>query len=755
MKNLVIVESPTKAKTISKFLGKDYKVESSFGHVRDLPKKNIGIDVENNYEPTYEVPTKAKKQVAMLKALAAKAENIILATDEDREGEAIAWHLKHLLKPKNYQRITFHEITKGAIEEALKSPRDLDLDLIDAQQARRILDRLVGYKLSPFLWSKVARGLSAGRVQSVTVRLIVEKEKEREAFKIDEFWTIEAIFSKDKEDFKAKLFAIEGKSLKKLDIKNEEEATKLFEDLKNNNYKVAKITNKEHKKQPPTPFTTSTLQQAANNKLNFSAKQSMMFAQQLYEGIKVNGESVGLITYMRTDSLNLSQTYLDSARTYIKDNLGNDYLPEKAQIYKTKKKDAQEAHEAIRPTDVTLTPDSIKQYLDEKQYKLYKLIWERTLATQMTPAILYSTAVDINDEESKYTFRANGQTIKFPGFLKIYSTATKEDLLPEMKESDSVDAKEIKPEQHFTQPPARYTEATLVKALEEHGIGRPSTYAPTIATVQDRGYVEKEAKALKPTEMGVLVTDILVEHFNDIVDYAFTAEMENNLDKIEEGKKEWQPIIKAFYEPFIKNLKKKTKELTKKELTEETTDEICDKCQSPMIIKAGRFGRFIACSNYPECKNTKNIEKEGEEGEKEEATVIEEKCPDCEKDLVEKTGRFGKFIGCSGYPDCKYIQKKEYGTGVPCPQCEKGEIVSKKTRGGKIFFACNQYPDCKLALWSKPTGEKCEKCDSLMIYGPKDTSKCSNKNCPNPPEKKDTSKTTKTRKTHTKSEKIN
>ena len=737
MKNLVIVESPTKAKTISKFLSKDYKVESSFGHVRDLPKKTIGIDVENNYEPTYEVPTKAKKQVAMLKALAAKAENIILATDEDREGEAIAWHLKHLLKPKKYERITFHEITKSAIEKALENPRDLDLDLIDAQQARRILDRLVGYKLSPFLWSKVARGLSAGRVQSVTVRLIVEKEREREAFKIDEFWTIEAIFSKDKNDFKAKLFAVDGKSLKKLDIKNEAAANKLFEELKDGKYKVTEITNKEHKKQPPTPFTTSTLQQAANNKLHFSAKQAMMFAQQLYEGIKVGTESVGLITYMRTDSLTLSKTYLDAARTYIKDNLGNEYLPEKAIIYKTKKKDAQEAHEAIRPTDVNLTPDSIKQYLDEKQYKLYKLIWERTLATQMTPAVLYSTAISISDEQAKYTFRANGQTVKFPGFLKVYSTATKEELLPPLKENDEVEAKEIKPEQHFTQPPARYTEATLVKALEEHGIGRPSTYAPTIATVQDRGYVEKEAKALKPTEMGVLVTDILVEHFNDIVDYDFTAEMENNLDKIEEGKKEWQPIIKAFYEPFIKNLKKKTKELTKKELTEEETDEKCEKCESPMIIKAGRFGRFLACSNYPECKNTKNIEKEGDDkdGEKEETAVIDEKCPECKSPLVEKTGRFGKFIGCSGYPDCKYIQKKEYGTGVHCPECEKGEIVSKRSRGGRIFFACNQYPDCKTALWGKPTGEKCDKCGSLMLFGANETTKCSNKECPEKPKK--------------------
>lgn len=731
MKNLVIVESPTKAKTISKFLSRDYKVESSFGHVRDLPKTKLGVDVENNFEPSYTIPAKAKKQVSKLKALAEKAENIILATDEDREGEAIAWHLKHILKPKKYERITFHEITKTAIEEALKNPRDLDLDLIDAQQARRVLDRLVGYQLSPFLWKKVARGLSAGRVQSVAVRLIVEKEREREAFKIEEYWTIEAIFSKDEQNFGAKLFAINGKTLKKLEIKNEETAQKFLNELKTAKYRVVKVENKESKKKVPTPFTTSTLQQTANNKLHFSAKQTMRLAQQLYEGIKLNNESVGLITYMRTDSMNLSKSYLDTARTYIKENLGIDYLPAKANIFKTKSKGAQEAHEAIRPTDVNKTPESIKQFLDDKQYKLYKLIWERTLATQMTPAIIYSTSIDVNDQSDKYTFRATGQTIKFPGFLKVYTNSTKEEILPTMKENDLIEAKEIKPEQHFTQPPARYTEATLVKVLEEYGIGRPSTYAPTIATIQDRGYVEKEAKALKPTEMGILVNDILVEHFKDIVDYDFTAEMEADLDKVEDGKKDWQPLIKSFYTPFIKNLESKSKELTKKELTEEATDEKCEKCGSPMVIKTGRYGKFMACSNYPDCKNTKNIEN-GEVKEKEEPTLLEKKCPDCGEPLVERSGRYGKFIGCSNYPKCKYIEgKKDYGTGVKCPECQKGEIVSKRARGGKIFYACNQYPDCKFALWSKPTGDKCDECGSLIVYGPKETTKCSNKECKN------------------------
>jgi len=730
MKNLVIVESPTKAKTITKFLGKDYKVESSYGHVRDLPPKDLGIDVENNFKPKYQVIEKAKKQVSKLKELASKADNIILATDEDREGEAISWHLKYLLKPKKYQRITFHEITKKAIEDALEHPRDIDENLVDAQQARRVLDRLVGFKLSPFLWNKVARGLSAGRVQSVAVRLIVEREREREAFKMDEYWTIEGIFDKAKQEFPGRLNAIDNKTLKKLAIKNKESADKILAELKDKNFKISKVEKKETLKNPPTPFTTSTLQQAANNKLNMSAKQTMMLAQQLYEGMKLGSDSVGLITYMRTDSQNLSEMFLEATHDYLKNTLGKEYVPAKPKKYKSKSKGAQEAHEAIRPTDPTRTPESIKSHLDEKQYKLYNLIWSRTLATQMTPAKLDATVVDINDETDKYTFRANGQTIKFDGFLKIYKEITKESILPELNEKDSVHGKNIKGDQHFTQPPARYTEATLVKALEEYGIGRPSTYAPTIATVQDRNYVEKEGKALKPTEMGTLVNDILVEHFADIVDYDFTADIEKKFDLIEEGKQEWQPIIKAFYGPFAKNLKEKTKDLTKKELTEETTDEKCDKCGSAMVIKTGRYGKFMACSNYPDCKNTKNINEEtGEAEDKPELKKLDEKCPECGEALVERVGRFGPFIGCSNYPDCKYIKKQQQGTGVKCPKCEKGEIVTKRTRGGKIFFACNKYPKCDYALWQKPTGEKCEKCGSLIIETPKGEKKCSNLEC--------------------------
>ena len=706
--NLVIVESPTKARTISKFLPRTYKVESSFGHVRDLPQKELGVDVENNFEPQYEVPDKAKKQVTKLKALAKDKDLIILATDEDREGEAISWHLKHILKPKNYQRITFHEITKPAIEAALKNPRELDLSLVDAQQARRVLDRLVGYKLSPFLWKKVAKGLSAGRVQSVAVRLVVEREREREAFKQDEYWTIEGLFSRldDAEKFPAKLFSQAGKKIGKLDINNEAAAKEILAGLENQKYHIAAIEKKESKKTPPTPFTTSTLQQAANNKLHFSAKQTMMLAQQLYEGIKVNGESVGLITYMRTDSLNLSKDFLAKCQDYIKEKFGDKYSLEKIKTYKTKSKGAQEAHEAIRPTDAYRDPESVKANLEDKQFKLYKLIWERTIACQMQGAILDATVVDIETDDKKFTFRANGQIVKFDGFMKVYPTALTENILPALTEGDKITAHEIKPEQHFTQPPARYTEATLVKVMEEYGIGRPSTYAPTIATIQDRGYVTKVERYLKPEEMGILVNDILVEHFKDIVDYKFTADMEKNLDLIAEGKKEWQPIIADFYKPFIKNLEEKSKTLTKKELTEETTEEKCDKCGSPMVIKVGRFGKFLACSKYPECKSTKELasEKDGEEP----SAVIDEKCPDCGAPLVEKRGRYGKFIGCSKYPDCKYIKKKNYGTGIPCPKCGEGEVVSRRSKRGKIFFGCNQYPKCDFVSWEKPTDKKAD-----------------------------------------------
>ncbi|MCX6744449.1 MAG: type I DNA topoisomerase [Candidatus Parcubacteria bacterium] len=706
-KSLVIVESPTKAKTITKFLGKDFKVESSFGHIRDLPQKKLGVDVKNNFEPTYEIPIKAQKQVDKLKKLAASAQTIILATDEDREGEAIAWHLLNALnlEGKHTERIAFHEITKKAIEEALKNPRELDMHLVDAQQARRILDRLVGYKLSPLLWKKVARGLSAGRVQSVAVRLIVDREREIQKFNQEEYWSIEAELQKSEQNFLTQLAQIKGKAIDKMAIKNETEAQNILAELNGAKYQVSKIEKKEAFRQPPTPFTTSTLQQEAGKKLGYSAKQTMMLAQQLYEGIELGTEgSVGLITYMRTDSLNLSDFSLTNIRDYIQGELGDKYLPAKAIIYKTKSKGAQEAHEAIRPTDVNHTPDSIAGYLEPKQLRLYKLIWQRTLACQMMPAIIDQTKVDI--QANDYTFRANGSTIKFDGFLKIYRTGIKENILPDLKEGDLPKLIDLKKLQHFTQPPARYSEATLIKAMEEYGIGRPSTYAPTISTVQDRNYVKKnDEKKLYPTEIGILVNDLLVAHFPQIVDLNFTAKMEEDLDKIAEGKMKWQPVIKEFYEPFAANLIIKEKEIDKKELTEEKTDLKCDKCGSPMIVKMGRFGKFLACSNYPECKNIQPMMMTEEEHK---ALETNETCPKCNAPLIIKTGRFGKFLACSKYPDCKFTKPIQKSIGLKCPKCSQGDVVVKKSKRGKIFYACNRYPDCDYASWEKPVSAEAE-----------------------------------------------
>ncbi|MBT4496017.1 type I DNA topoisomerase [bacterium] len=724
-KNLVIVESPTKAKTISRFLSYDYKVESSFGHIRDLPKSTMGVDIEHDFEPEYVVPDKAKKRASELKKLASKASTVYYATDEDREGEAIAWHLDNIFKhPKNTKRITFHEITKSAIKEALEKPGKIDNNLVNAQQARRILDRLVGYELSPFLWKKVARGLSAGRVQSVCVRLIVEREREIEAFKPEEYWTIEGLFTKDDNDINAKLNSTPEKKLTKFDISDKKGSDKILDELKGQKYTVGKVDEKESKRNPLPPFTTSTLQQTANRMLGFSAKQTMMFAQQLYEGINLGNEGqVGLITYMRTDSLTLSDKFINEAEGYITDKYGKEYF--KKGIYKTKSKLAQEAHEAIRPTHASYDPESIKQHLNDKQFKLYNLIWRRAIASQMASALVNNTNVDIVSD-NQYIFRAKGSVITFDGFLKVIPPKSGDDILPKLSIKDILKDKEIKSIQHFTEPPARYSEAGLVKVLEEHGIGRPSTYAPTIATIQTRKYVDRIEKRLKPTQIGIVVNDLLVKHFKDIVDYKFTASMEDDLDEIAQGNKEWQPIIKNFYEPFKKNLMLKEEEINKKDITEEKSDEKCDKCGKAMLIKLGRFGKFLACSNYPECKNTKQI---GDDGKIEEPEEIKEKCDKCGKPMAVKHGRFGKFIACTGYPDCKNIKNIEKKTGVKCPECNKGDIVEKRSKKGKTFFACNQYPDCKHALWSKPTGDKCPKCEALMVFGPKDTTKCSNKDC--------------------------
>lgn len=656
-KTLIIVESPTKAKTISKFLNNDYIIQSSFGHVRDLPVTELGIDTDNNFEPKYINIRRNSKHLSELKKYQKQADNIILATDEDREGEAISWHLAHALKikPEATKRIVFHEITKKAILKALETPRKIDMKMVDAQQARRILDRLVGYKLSPLLWKKISKGLSAGRVQSIAVRIIVDREREIEAFKPQEYWDIEAIFSKDTHQFSGFLSKITDTALDKIAIKNKEEADKILADLGEAKYKIASIEKKETRKNPPAPFTTSTLQQSAANRFGFSAKQTMRLAQQLYE--------TGKITYMRTDSLNLSTDALSDIKKVISDNFGNKYILPSPRFFKTKSKGAQEAHEAIRPTEAERTPDSIKSSLDDKQYKLYNLIWQRSIACQMPPAIMDTTTIDTKAD--KYTFRTNGSTIKFDGYLKVYPTQVQENMLPELKEKEILDLVELKSDQHFTQPPARFSEASLIKILERHGIGRPSTYAPTISTIIERGYVEKIEKRFHPQEIGIAVNDLLVEHFPEIVDIEFTAKMEDDLDDIADGKIKWQPVIKEFYEPFAENLAKKYKEIDKKQYQKET-DEKCEKCGAPMIIRMGRYGKFLACSAFPKCKNAKDIKDEKE---------IKE-----ENDLAK----------------------------IHCPKCQKGTIVKRKTRKrGKVFYGCSKYPKCDYAAWKleEITGE--------------------------------------------------
>lgn len=673
-KSLIIVESPTKAKTISRFIGDDFVVTSSYGHIRDLPKSKLGVDVEKNFEPQYIIPMKARKIVTLLKKTAAKAGRVILATDEDREGEAIAWHLVQALglngeknengKEKNVERIVFHEITERAIKEALENPRDIDLKRVDAQQARRILDRLVGYSLSPFLWKKVIRGLSAGRVQSVAVRLVVEREREIQKFKPEEYWTIEAELhpeSKPNERFHSQLVKINGETLDKFAIGNGARAKEIAADLERASWQAANVEKRAVSKKPLAPFTTSTLQQEGFRRLRFSARQTMRIAQQLYEGIDLGKEgSTGLITYIRTDSQNLSEESLREANAFIKKEFGSQYAVETPRRFKTKAKGAQEAHEAVRPTDPARTPESIKSRLDRNQFRLYDIIWRRFIATQMTDALFDATTFEISATPEKkngaaYTFRANGQVMKFEGFLAVWPTKTEDALLPELAKGDALALDALDPLQHFTEPPPRFSDASLIKALEELGIGRPSTYAPTLATIQDRNYAEKdESKRLRPTEVGTIVNDLLVEHFPEIVDFQFTAKMEEELDEIAEGKREWRPVIREFYEPFSKNLAEKH-ETVEKKTPQEETDQVCEKCGKPMMIKYGRFGKFLACSGFPECKNAKPLPKEPPKS-----------------------------------------------TGVLCPECKDGEIVERWTRKKRRFFGCSRYPDCKYATWTDP-----------------------------------------------------
>lgn len=664
---LVIVESPAKAKTIERYLGNKYKVKASMGHVRDLPRSQMGVDVENNYDPKY-ITIRGKGPVLKeLKTAAKKAKKVYLAADPDREGEAIAWHLAHSLSVDIHSdcRVVFNEITKDAIKESFKHPRPINMDLVDAQQARRILDRLVGYNVSPLLWKKIKKGLSFGRVQTVSVRLIIDREKEIKDFVPEEYWTIEAEFLKGKSRFSANFYGLDNE---KKELRTEEEVKNVLKQLNGNKFKVMSVTKKERKRNPAPPFTTSSLQQEAARKLNFRAKKTMMLAQQLYEGIELGKEgTVGLITYMRTDSTRISEVAQTEAANYIKEEYGENYLREEQRKDK-KQVNAQDAHEAIRPSSTYRDPNSMKDFLSRDQFRLYKLIWDRFLASQMAPAVMDTMSVDL--QNGNVLFRATGSKIKFPGFMKLYVEGTddqveeKENMLPDLKEGDEVIQKDLDPKQHFTQPPPRYTEARLVKTLEELGIGRPSTYAPTLDTIQKRGYVTLDNKRFVPTELGEIMLELALEFFPEVLDVEFTAKMEQELDDVEEGKVRWEKIIDEFYKEFEKRLKIAEKEMQSVEIKDEPAGEDCEQCGNPMVFKMGRYGKFMACSNFPDCRNTKPIVKE---------------------------------------------------IGVPCPKCKEGQIIERRSKKKRLFYGCNRFPECDFLSWDKPLPRSCPKCEGMLV----------------------------------------
>lgn len=683
-KYLVIVESPTKEKTISKILGSDYIVKSSYGHIRDLPKSKIGVDIENNFEPKYVSVARAKKIISELKKLTSKSDNIFLATDYDREGEAIAWHLKEALEipEAKARRITFHEITSEAIKEAVSHPRKIDLDLVNAQQARRILDRLVGYQLSPLLWRKIKYGLSAGRVQSVAVRLICDRELEIEQFNSQEYWSIQAELKKNEEDtrpFIANLVSKNNKKFEKLDFKNSEMATAVITNLQNADFEVINIEAKERKRSPFAPYTTSTLQQDASRRIGFSAAKTMKIAQTLYEGISIGDQGgVGLITYMRTDSLNIAESAKKEAKEFIEEKYGVKSLPPKPRIYKTKTKGAQEAHEAIRPTSVRRTAEEMKQYLSSDELKLYDLIWSRFMASQMSDAVYDTLGVDIKAKD--YIFRASGRTLKTKGFLEVYSVVDneedKEASLPNLKEGEPLDLVQLIPEQHFTEPPPRYNEASLIKALEEHGIGRPSTYAPIINTIQERTYVRLEQKRFYPTNLGMLVNDVLKKFFINIVDVKFTAGVEEKLDKVAEGKIVWTKVIQEFYDPFNKDLQEAEKKLERQKVEPQKTNEMCPKCGKVMVLRDSRRGQFLACSGFPDCKTTFSVDKEGNKIIRPAPEVTSFSCEKCGKAMLKRVGKRGPFLACSGFPKCRNIKK------MPAENLDENQL-NKKTEENK------------------------------------------------------------------------
>jgi DNA topoisomerase-1 len=818
-KNLVIVESPAKAKTINKYLGKDFSVKASMGHVRDLPKKKLGVDVKKGFEAEYEILPTRKKVLDELKAAAKDAETVFLAADPDREGEAICWHLSESLgvrSKKKFRRVVFNEITKKAIEEAFRTPGEVDEKKVDAQQTRRILDRLVGYKVSPILWDKVRRGLSAGRVQSVALKLICDREREIRAFVAEEYWTVAAhLEAAEPPPFTANLLKKDGKNL---EIGDAEEAGKVRRDLEAATFTISKVQKKERRRHPVPPFITSKLQQEAFKKLRFSVKKTMQVAQRLYEGVELGEDgSVGLITYMRTDSTRVSTDALAAVRDKIGLTYGSEYLPEKPNFYRSKK-DAQDAHEAIRPSYPERDPESIKRYLSKDEYALYRLIWNRFVASQMLPAVydetiadIVTSAAEVNSSAPAYLLRAKGSTLKFKGFLAVYEETpdekretrpheepapgaddtTPEDAaaqLPPLKEGDRLKLNKLDTDQHFTQPPPRFSEASLVKELEENGIGRPSTYASIIGTIEARDYMEKREAKLYPTELGFVVTDLLVEHFQDIMNVEYTAGLEAELDEIEEGKDNLLNTLSQFWKKFEKDLKAASKDMKDVKRMEEQTDEVCDKCGKPMVMKWGRYGKFLACSGYPDCKNTRqmaggegdggpelheDVAKEvcpndsqpmvlkkgrfgpflacsnypeckvtkrlvrGAEGKLQVETLppIDEACPECHKPLMWRRGRFGPFIACSDYPNCKYIKKKEAKEiGLVCPECGQGQVVERKGRWGRPFYGCRRYPECKFTAYHRPLGEPCPDCGRAYLLE-KETKKegkvifCGNEAC--------------------------
>ncbi len=746
--NLVIVESPAKAKTIKKYLGKDFEVLASYGHVRDLVPKEGAVDPEHDFQMKYQPIERNDKHVKAISSKLKNADALYLATDPDREGEAISWHLYELLKNRKYlkgkpvHRVVFNEITKKAVQDAIAHPRELSMDLVNAQQARRALDYLVGFNLSPLLWKKIRRGLSAGRVQSPALRMIVEREEEIEAFRSREYWTVEADLKKEGTEFKAKLTQYGGDKVEQFTITEEKQAREVEKTLlekAGGKLDVIKVTKKQRRRNPAAPFTTSTLQQEAARKLGFTTNRTMRVAQQLYEGVDIGNGAVGLITYMRTDSVTLANEAVDEIRAYIGEKYGKDQVPDKPRVFKTKSKNAQEAHEAIRPTSILYHPKDIAKYLSKEQAKLYELIWKRTLASQMVHATLHTVAADLAAGEGNI-FRANGSTIVNPGFMAVYQEGqddnkakdSDEKMLPPLKEGEQVDLLAIRPEQHFTEPPPRYSEASLVKALEEHGIGRPSTYASIISTLQDREYVELEKKRFHPTDVGRVVNKFLTNYFTQYVDYDFTAKLEDELDAVARGEEDWIPLLKKFWKPFKERIDHTQENVQRSDVTQEKMDENCPKCGSPLSIRLGRHGRFIGCTNYPDCDYTRDLN--ADKAEAEQPQEVGRDCPECGSPLIFKRGRYGKFIGCSGYPKCRYIEplEKPKDTGVPCPKCNKGTLMQRKSRRGKIFYSCSTYPKCDYAIWNEPVNEPCPKCGWPVLTIKTTKRRGTEKVCPQP-----------------------